>query len=147
MNENFRPSLVAAATLAALALAACGSTADRIAAQTTTPPASSSSASPSTPSTAPSTTGTTPSSSPATDAMTKAGNALDDTAITAKVKSAMIAEPGLKSMQIDVDTKGAVVTLSGTVDSAAQKEKARAIAQGVSGVQSVVDHLTTKSQP
>ena len=43
--------------------------------------------------------------------------AADDTAITAKVKASILAEPGLKSTQINVETRNATVTLSGTVDS------------------------------
>jgi hyperosmotically inducible protein len=77
--------------------------------------------------------------------MTRAATAVDDTAITAKVKAAVLAEPGLKTLQIDVDTKDGVVTLSGTVDSSTMKERASQVAQGVSGVRSVVDNLAVKS--
>ena len=79
------------------------------------------------------------------NAANQAAAAIDDTAITTKVKAAIVAEPGLKSLQIDVDTKQAVVTLSGTVDNAALKDRAKQVAQSVSGVQSVVDKLTTKT--
>lgn len=75
----------------------------------------------------------------------KATSAVGDAAITGSVKAAMIAEPGLKAMQIDVDTVNGVVTLSGSVDSAADKARAVQIAQGVTGVTSVVDRLTTKT--
>ena len=82
----------------------------------------------------------------ATDrATTKAAAAVDDTAITTKVKAAILAEPGLKSLQIDVDTKDGVVTLGGTVDSAAMKDRAQKVAEGVSGVRSVVDNLSVKT--
>ena len=81
----------------------------------------------------------------ATDRATvKAAAAVDDTAITAKVKSAVLAEPGLKSLQIDVDTKDAVVTLRGTVDNDALKSRATQVAQNVNGVRSVVDNLEVK---
>jgi osmotically-inducible protein OsmY len=83
----------------------------------------------------------------ATDrATTKAAAAVDDAAITAKVKTAVIAEPGLSALKIDVDTKDGVVTLTGTVDSAAMKDRAQQVAQGVSGVRSVVDNLVVKAQ-
>lgn len=82
----------------------------------------------------------------ATDrATTQAAVAVDDAAITTKVKTAVLAEPGLKTLQIGVDTKNGVVTLSGTVDSPALKERAMQIVQNVSGVQSVVDNLAVKS--
>ena len=70
---------------------------------------------------------------------------VDDAAITTKVKSAIFAEPGLKTLQINVDTKNAVVTLSGTVDTPAMKERAMQIAQSAEGVRSVVDNLAIKS--
>jgi hyperosmotically inducible protein len=82
----------------------------------------------------------------ATDrATTQAAVAVDDAAITTKVKTAVLAEPGLKSLQIDVDTKNGVVTLSGTVDNASMKERANQVAQSVSGVKSVVDNLAVKA--
>jgi hypothetical protein len=70
---------------------------------------------------------------------------VDDAAITTKVKSAVLAEPGLKTLQINVDTKNAVVTLSGTVDTPALKERAMQITQSVEGVRSVVDNLSVKT--
>jgi hypothetical protein len=94
-------------------------------------------------------TTTTATTSTASDKMAATGDkvatAVDDSAITAKVKAALLAEPGLKSLQINVDTKNAAVTLSGAVDSDASKEKAKQVAAGVSGVNSVVDQLTVKS--
>ena len=71
--------------------------------------------------------------------------AVDDAAITTKVKSAVFAEPGLKTLQINVDTKDAVVTLSGTVDTPELKSRAMQIAQNVQGVKSVVDNLSLKT--
>ncbi len=70
---------------------------------------------------------------------------IDDATLTTKVKAAVLAEPGLKSLQINVDTKDAVVTLQGTVDNMALKERATQIAQSVGGVRSVVDNLVVKS--
>ena len=52
------------------------------------------------------------------DAAVKTAAALDDAALTAKVKAALFAEPGLKTLQIEVETHEAVVTLSGSVDNA-----------------------------
>ena len=75
----------------------------------------------------------------------KAGAALDDTAITAKVKSAILAEPGLKVLQISVDTSHGIVTLSGSVDSQQSSQRAEQVASSVSGVKSVDNKLTVKS--
>jgi osmotically-inducible protein OsmY len=74
----------------------------------------------------------------------KTGVAIDDTEITAKVKGAIFAEPGLKTLQIGVDTVKGVVTLTGTVDSQLSSDKAKTIAGAVSGVASVDNKLVSK---
>ena len=51
----------------------------------------------------------------------------------------------LKDSDINVDTNNHVVTLKGTVASAAGKEKAAEIAKATDGVNSVVNELTIKS--
>ena len=79
------------------------------------------------------------------EAASKTAEVMDDTALTAKVKAAILAEPGLRSLQIGVETRDAIVTLSGSVDSPPLKERARVVAQGVAGVRDVVDNLVTKS--
>ena len=78
----------------------------------------------------------------ATDqAAAKAGVAIDDAAITTKVKAAVFAEPGLKSLDINVETRDGVVTLAGTVGSPELKHRATQVAQHVEGVRSVSDQL------
>lgn len=79
------------------------------------------------------------------NAANKTAAVIDDATITTKVKTAVLAEPGLKTLQIDVDTKNGVVTLAGTVDTPALKDRAQQVAQGVSGVSSVNNNLTVKS--
>jgi hyperosmotically inducible protein len=78
------------------------------------------------------------------NAVDKAGDAVGDAAITGKVKTVLIADPDIKALQIDVDTKNGVVTLSGAADSAAHSDKASADARGVDGVKSVDNKLTVK---
>ena len=75
----------------------------------------------------------------------KATTAVGDAATTASVKTALIAEPNLSALKIDVDTVNGVVTLNGTVENADQKARAISIAQGVNGVASVKDNLMMKS--
>jgi hyperosmotically inducible protein len=75
----------------------------------------------------------------------KAGEKVDDAAITAKVKTALMAEPGLRSLDINVDTRDNVVTLNGLVDSQEKKQRAMQVAQGVEGVKSVSDNLVVKA--
>jgi osmotically-inducible protein OsmY len=76
-----------------------------------------------------------------TEQSAKAGQAIDDTEITARVKSAVFGEPGLKTLQIHVDTVKGVVTLSGTVDSQANSDKARTLAAAVADVRDVSNKL------
>src|SRR5262245_65177216 len=80
------------------------------------------------------TTSPSPSAGAAPSTSGKMANAVDDATITAQVKSAISAEPGLKSTNINVYTKDAVVTLTGTVPSAPLKDKAKEVASNVTGV-------------
>lgn len=77
----------------------------------------------------------------ASEQSAKATLAFDDTEITTKVKSAIFSEPGLKTLQISVDTVKGVVTLSGTVDSQGNSDKARSLAGAVTGVKEVINKL------
>jgi hyperosmotically inducible periplasmic protein len=74
------------------------------------------------------------------DVTNKAAAGSQDAWITTKVKSALTAA-GLDALHVHVDTKAKVVTLSGSVDSAAHKTKAVGVAKGVTGVADVKDHL------
>jgi hyperosmotically inducible protein len=76
----------------------------------------------------------------------KAGVAIDDTEITAKIKAAFLAESGLKTLQISVDTVKGVVTLSGSVDTQQHSDTAKAMASAVSGVNKVNNELAIKSK-
>lgn len=68
----------------------------------------------------------------------------NDTAITTKVKSALLLEKGIPSTAISVETYEARVQLSGFVDNAGIKEKAGKVAAGVSGVKAVENKLAVK---
>jgi len=72
------------------------------------------------------------------------GQYVDDTAITAKVKTAIFQEPSLKSAEINVETFKGVVQLSGFVASEAAIERAVALTQGVAGVKSVKNDMRMK---
>lgn len=76
----------------------------------------------------------------------KAGVAIDDAEITSKIKGAIFAEPGLKSLQIGVDTVKGVVTLSGSVDTQANSDMVKGLAGAVAGVKSVENQLALKSK-
>jgi len=80
-----------------------------------------------------------------TDVKDAAQNAhLDDTAITASVKTDILKDPDLSVLKIDVDTKDGVVTLNGLADTEAAKTRAERLASGVKGVKEVRNFLTVK---
>jgi osmotically-inducible protein OsmY len=83
---------------------------------------------------------------PAADQGAKNKQAVSEAALTGKVKSALAADVGLKTITgIDVDSdKGGVVTLKGKVDSADIKKRAGEVAKKVSGVKSVKNQLQVK---
>jgi hypothetical protein len=64
-----------------------------------------------------------------------------DAGITTAVKSKMAADDTVKAYQVDVDTSNKVVTLSGDVETVAQKEHAVMIARNTDGVRDVIDQL------
>jgi osmotically-inducible protein OsmY len=72
------------------------------------------------------------------------GEYVDDTVITAKVKTAVLNDPGLKSSEINVETFKGKVQLSGFVSSQAGIDQAVALARGVKGVSSVANDMRLK---
>ena len=64
-----------------------------------------------------------------------------DAGITTAVKSKMAADDTVKAYKIDVDTQNKVVTLSGDVDTPAQRDQAVVIARNTKGVADVIDRL------
>ena len=75
------------------------------------------------------------------------GDALDDSVVTARVKTALIANPVTKARQINVATADGIVQLSGFVDSANEKSTATEVARTVPGVRLVQNELETKPAP
>jgi hyperosmotically inducible periplasmic protein len=73
-----------------------------------------------------------------------AGSAVDDTAITAKVKAAFAGSPAVKATQIGVRTRNGVVTLSGFADSAESKMEAERLAHEVTNVTSVENDVEVR---
>ncbi len=69
------------------------------------------------------------------------GQAFDDKVIGSKVKAKLIKEPGIRSLNIDVDVNKGVVTLTGVVGYQHQKDRVMEIARTTSGVIEVVDNI------
>ncbi len=72
------------------------------------------------------------------------GRSLDDKLLTARIKTKLIAEPGIRSLSIDVDTLNGVVTLTGMVKNEEQRRRVLEIVRTTRGVKGVVDNLTVK---
>lgn len=64
-----------------------------------------------------------------------------DAWITTKVKADLLATKDVSGTAIDVDTKNGVVTLSGTLATRAEVDKAISVAKGIRGVTSVKSKL------
>lgn len=79
-----------------------------------------------------------------TETSSGTGEYIDDTVITAKVKTAIFNESTLKSAEINVETYKGVVQLSGFVSSRADIDTAVRVAGGVKGVKSVTNDMELK---
>jgi len=69
------------------------------------------------------------------------GTNIDDSTITASVKSKLVADKGANLTRVDVDTTSGTVYLNGTVESAEQKSRAEQLAWQANGVKGVVNNL------
>jgi hyperosmotically inducible periplasmic protein len=75
-------------------------------------------------------------------AINRAGEAVSDAGLTAKIKSKMALDDLVRARSIDVTTSGQIVTLSGTVASEAERTRAVQLAKETAGVTQVVDRLS-----
>ena len=73
----------------------------------------------------------------ATPEQRSTGEVIDDTAITTKVKTGLLGDPVVSAFAISVETSRGVVSLTGIVNSAAERARAIQVAQDVGGVQRV----------
>lgn len=69
------------------------------------------------------------------------GETIDDATITARVKTILLNDPQVGGLRIDVDTSLGVVTMSGTVKSQAEEQRAIQLARSVTGVKDVKSTL------
>ena len=72
------------------------------------------------------------------------GNIWDDNLISNKIKAKLIAEPEVRSLNIDVDVYLGVVTLTGVVSSRYQKDRAIQISRSTGGTVKVIDNLKVR---
>ncbi|MFC4277632.1 BON domain-containing protein [Achromobacter aloeverae] len=69
------------------------------------------------------------------------GEYTSDAVVTTKVKSEIVGSPALSALDIAVETNNGVVTLTGSVASAAQSDEATRVTRGVKGVTQVKNNL------
>jgi hyperosmotically inducible protein len=72
----------------------------------------------------------------------KIKDAAHDATITSKIKAKMALDDTVKARAIDVSTDGSTVTVSGTVRSRVEHDRALALARETAGVTTVIDHLS-----
>jgi len=76
----------------------------------------------------------------------KSDQPITDSVITTKVKAELAKDRDTKARAIHVKTKDGVVTLTGSVDSMAEKDKAGQDAQEIKGVVGVTNNLDVKQK-
>ena len=72
------------------------------------------------------------------------GESFNDKWLVSKIKSKLVAEPEIRSLNIDVDVHKGIVTLTGVVGDRYQKKRAMEIARATEGTHWVVDNLKVK---
>jgi hyperosmotically inducible protein len=72
------------------------------------------------------------------------GESFNDKWLGSKIKSKLVAEPEIRSLNIDVDVHKGIVTLTGVVGDSYQKKRAMEIARATEGTRRVVDNLKVK---
>ncbi|MBC8009141.1 MAG: BON domain-containing protein [Burkholderiales bacterium] len=80
----------------------------------------------------------------ATPTRESTGEYIDNSAITAKVKTALADDEIVKARDVQVETFRGTVQLSGFVDTKEQKKRATTVARSVQGVRDVENNLIVK---
>jgi osmotically-inducible protein OsmY len=75
---------------------------------------------------------------------TRTGVAVDDTVITTKVKSALLADQRVSGMKVHVDTYGGRVTLSGVAKTPGERQAASEITRSIAGVRQVENRIVVQ---
>ncbi len=88
----------------------------------------------------------TPESGPVESTAANAGRVVDDSVITAKVKTALVSDPATKAHQISVETFQGTVQLSGFVDDTEARTRATQVARTVEGVKDVKNSLQIRDE-
>ncbi|HET9405126.1 MAG TPA: BON domain-containing protein [Burkholderiales bacterium] len=76
--------------------------------------------------------------------VTTVGTAIDDSVVTGRVKSALLADADVRSADFQVETRKGLVQLSGFVDNQAQIDRAMAVTRTVAGVKDIENNASVK---
>jgi hyperosmotically inducible periplasmic protein len=77
-------------------------------------------------------------------AATRVGQSLEEGSLTAKIKAKMVLDDLVKARAISVSTEGTTVTLTGSVQSQKEHDRALALARETDGVTRVVDRVDVR---
>lgn len=77
-------------------------------------------------------------------AAARVGKSLEEGSLTAKIKAKMVLDDLVKARAINVTTDGTAVTLTGTVHSTQERDRALALARETEGVTRVIDQLVMR---
>jgi len=80
----------------------------------------------------------------ATSTRESTGAYIDNTSLTARVKSALVSDELVRARDVQVESFRGVVQLSGFVDTDAQKDRAKVVTESVTGVKEVKNNLIVK---
>ena len=69
------------------------------------------------------------------------GQGFDDKVLGAKIKTRLMEEPGIRSLNIDVDVYSGTANVTGVVASQEQKKNVLNLVRSIEGVRGVVDNL------
>lgn len=72
------------------------------------------------------------------------GQILDDKLIGSKIKAKLVGEPGIRSLNVDVDVNNGIATLTGIVEYTRQRDCIIEIARNTGGVVKVIDNITVR---
>jgi len=78
------------------------------------------------------------------EAGARAAEEMREAAITARIKAKMALDEAVKARDVDITTTGTTVTLRGTVETRAERERAERLAAETEGVDRVVNNLTVR---
>jgi osmotically-inducible protein OsmY len=79
-----------------------------------------------------------------TDGQRSTGQVIDDTALHTKVKAALLNDPVVHGLAIDVGVHRGVVALNGAVNGDVEKRKAEEIVRGIEGVRGVENNIIVR---